>query len=96
MTGVAKKHNNYKGYNWDGRLHNFYFIKPIPNVDADSLSEKLLGIKGVEEVHVTEGGSGFLVRAKYSAGAKDVGEQIAKSMNSRYNLSLSYYSFNKE
>ena len=38
-----------------GILHKFYFIEPKENVDAEKLAERLISLKPVEEVFLTDG-----------------------------------------
>lgn len=75
--------------------HKFFFIKPIPNTDAKSLSRNLLGIKNIEEVDITEGDYGYVVKAKYTGEDDAIGEYIAKNMKSKYGVALSYYNLRK-
>ena len=75
--------------------HKFFFIKPIPNTDAKSLSERLMDIKDIEEVDITEGDYGYIVKAKYTGEDDFIGEYIAKSMKSKYGVALSYYNLKK-
>ncbi len=75
--------------------HKFFFIKPIPNTDAKSLSERLLGIKAIEEVDITEGEYGYVVKAKYTGEDDSIGEYIAKNMKGKYGVALSYYNLRK-
>lgn len=80
----------------NSKLHNFYFVKPMPNMDADTLSEKLLSVEGIEKVYVTEGDYGFLARVKYTNGKADFGSYIAENMNNMYDYTLRYYGFKKK
>ncbi len=76
--------------------HKFFFIKPIPNTDAKSLSKRLIGMKNIEEVDITEGDYGYIVKANYTGDNDDsIGEYIAKSMKSKYGVALSYYNLRK-
>ena len=75
--------------------HKFFFIKPIPNTDVRSLSQSLLGIKDIEEVDITEGDYGYIVKAKYTGDEDYIGEYIAKNMKSKYGVALSYYNLRK-
>ncbi|MGD0729435.1 MAG: hypothetical protein ABR981_05145 [Candidatus Micrarchaeaceae archaeon] len=58
LTYVQSKHvkKNYR----------FYFVEPFENMDANNFARKLINIKDVEEVFVTEGDYGFVVKAKSS------------------------------
>ncbi len=72
-------------------MHKFFFLKPIPNLNADELSSKLLSVAGIEEVYITEGDYGFLVKAKTSSNDSELGNKIAESMHSKYGYAMSYY-----
>ncbi len=91
---MSKGHENDKGA-VRAKRHKFFFIKPIPNNDARSLSERLLGIEGIEEADVREGDYGFIVKAKYSGKDGNIGKYIAESMKSKYGVALDYYNLRK-
>ena len=44
--------------------HRFYLIEPRPNVNANELADKLIGMKTVEEVHLSDGAYGFIVKVR--------------------------------
>ncbi|MGC8710076.1 MAG: hypothetical protein ACP5RF_00460 [Candidatus Micrarchaeia archaeon] len=44
--------------------YGFYFIKPQPNTNAKEVASQLLGLKGVEEVQITSGDFGYVIKAK--------------------------------
>jgi hypothetical protein len=78
------------------KMHCFYFIKPMPNMNANGLAAKLLALEAIEEVYVTEGDYGFLVKAKFKDKEPDgVSEYIKKNLNRRFNMALSYYNLKK-
>ncbi|MEM3227896.1 MAG: hypothetical protein QXR58_00650 [Candidatus Micrarchaeaceae archaeon] len=95
MVNKNTQKNHHRGAKRDGRMHKFFFLKPLPNMNADELSSKLLGIDGIEEVYVTEGDYGFLIKAKSSSNESDLGNRIAENMRSKYGYAISYYSFKK-
>lgn len=78
-----------------GAMHKFFFLKPISNLNADELSSKLLGVEGIEEVYITEGDYGFLVKARVNSSDSEIGDKIAESMRSKYGYAMSYYCFKK-
>ena len=43
-------------------LHKFYLISPKSGMDADALACKFLSIKPVEEVFVTDGDYGYIIK----------------------------------
>ncbi len=49
----------------------FYFVKPPEDSDADHFAERLMGIKNVEEVFITDGDYGFVVRTKAQGSRSD-------------------------
>ena len=83
----------------DASFHKFYFIKPVPGNDADSLASMLLLLEGVEEVHITEGEYGLIVKAKAasmaSASTDKIGNYIADTLNEKFNAAVSYYRYRK-
>ena len=93
---MSKRYKNREGGIVRAKPHKFFFIKPIPNTDARSLSERLLGIKGIEEVDITEGEYGYVVKANYT-GDNDgsIGEYITKNMKGKYGVALSYYNIRR-
>ncbi len=73
-------------------VHSFLFAKPFAGFSAKGLSQKLLGISGIENVSIEETPYGFIVRATSLDQCADLGKEIAESLKNRYNLSLNYYS----
>lgn len=78
-------------------FHKFYFIKPVPGNNADSLVKMLLNLERIEEVYITEGDYGLVVRARASdtEGDDTVGDYIADKLNERFNSAVSYYKYRK-
>lgn len=91
---VGGKKNSRWGYMHGTKQHNFYFVKPIPNIDTNTLSEELKGVEGIKDVYVTENDHGFIVAAKSDI-RSDLGSYIAKIMNDKYDFTLRYYSYRK-
>ena len=46
----------------------FYLIEPRPNVNAAELADKLIGMETVEEVHLSDGAYGFIVKVRLLKG----------------------------
>ncbi len=46
----------------------FYLIEPKPNVNANELADKLIGMETVEEVHLSDGAYGFIVKVRLLKG----------------------------
>ena len=79
-------------------FHKFYFIKPVPGNDAGSLANMLLLLKGVEEVHITDGEYGLIVKARVhqpQSCADSIGSYIAETLNEEFNAAVSYYRYRK-
>lgn len=78
-------------------MHKFYFIKPRSNADAGKLAEKLIELKPVEQVFLTEGDCGFIVKARLmnDKEPKDVVRYISKMIGSSYGKVVSHYEYRK-
>ena len=80
-----------------GTLHKFYFIQPKENANADQLAEALINLKLVEEVFLTDGDYGFIVKARFFNGRepKDVTEYISRKISNNYGKVVSYFQYSK-
>jgi hypothetical protein len=80
-----------------GVMRKFYFIRPRKNINAGELAEKLIELKPVEEVFLTEGDCGFIVKARFTNNKepKDVVDYISKNVGSKYGKVVSYYEYRK-
>ena len=80
-----------------GIVHKFYFVRPKENANAGELAEKLLGLRSVEEVFVTDGDCGFIVKARLTNNRepKEVAAYISKNIGSRYGRVMSYLEYRK-
>jgi len=78
-------------------MHKFYFIKPKPNTNAEELALKLIELKHVDGVFLTEGEYGFIVKARVSGidGNANIAEYISKTVGSRYGEVTSYFEYRK-
>lgn len=75
--------------------HVFYFVRPLPNQDAKSLPNRLMGLEGVEEVYVTEGKYGYIVRASVGDRADSIANLMGADPRNGVETALSHYSFRK-
>ena len=74
----------------DDFLHSFFFIKPQKGTDINELADALLSIEEVQEVCVTEGDIGYMVKAKFDEKTYDkVEKSIAEVAGPRYGRFLS-------
>lgn len=98
-----KKGNNRKNSNngtvrrLDKDFYKFYLIHPPENADADHVAEQLINIKNVEEVFVTDGDYGFIVKARFFDGKEpdDAYNYIFKKLGSNFGRVTSYYQYRK-
>ena len=77
------------------RLHKFYLIKPRENANIDELAERLISLKNVVEVLVTDGDYGFVVKAKFST-EKDTEEAekyIHNNIDRKFGVVTSHYRY---
>ncbi len=78
-------------------LHKFYFVRPRVNADANKLAERLIGLKAVEEVFLTEGDYGFVVKARFFKDQEpnDVGRYISRNVGLEFGKVVSYCQYSK-
>ncbi len=78
-------------------LHRFYLISPKDGMDSTAFVERMLAIKQVQEVYITDGDFGYLVRAKFlkENEPKDAVDYIAKRVDRRFGKVVSYYRYRK-
>lgn len=86
---IARKDN--------GTFYKFYLINPKENASIDALAEKLISFQEVEEVYVTDGDHGFLVKTRFTDGKepKDLSRFIKKRIDSKYGEVNAYFSYRK-
>lgn len=91
------KTNRVKQGRMKEAMHKFYFVRPRANANADELANRLIGLKSVEEVWLTDGDYGFVVKAKFFRGEepKDVASYIARNIDSRFGRVIGYYQYSK-
>ncbi len=80
-----------------GSLHRFYLVEPKPNVNADKLAEKLIALKQVEEVLLSDGDYGYLVKVRFTDGKEPVAvvNYLKDKVAARYGVVDSYYEYRK-
>ena len=79
------------------RLHRFYLIRPRANSNVEELAERLVELKHVEEVYVTDGDYGYLVKTRFD-GEKDpddAASYIRKNIGKRFGSVTSYFNYRK-
>ncbi len=80
-----------------GILHRFYLIEPRENASADELAEKLISLKPVEEVFLTDGDYGFLVKTRFFEGSEpdDITKYISRNVSKKFGKIVSYFQYRK-
>lgn len=78
-------------------MHRFYFVRPRPNANAEELVMGLLKLGPVDQVFLTEGDCGFIVKARFirDKEPKDVTDYISRNMGTRYGKVVSYCEYRK-
>lgn len=75
----------------------FMLIGPREDADADSLAERLIALKDVEEVFITEGDYGYLVKVRMgeeTEGGK-LESYIKKNVAEKFGTVTSHYSIKR-
>lgn len=77
--------------------YKFYFVEPRENANADRFAERLMGIKNVEEVFVTDGDYGFVVKARVPESRKaDNGrDYVSKRLGGSFGKATSHYQYKR-
>lgn len=95
---VDKLDSGTKRISKDSRnFYKFYMLNPKENSDIDALAEGLIAFKEVEEVYVTDGAHGFLVKTRFSEGKepKNVCDYITRKIDSKFGQVTAYFSYKK-
>ena len=97
QDGVCIRRNNLRGIDASRPLCRFYLINPERNASVNSTVRKLIGIDEVDEVYVTEGPHGFIVKASPSsaAGSRRMATSIARQFGGQAVVMTSYAHYRK-
>ena len=78
-------------------FYKFYFLRPKENADADLIAERLMDLSSVQEVFLTEGDFGYVVKARFFNGKepKDVTNYISKAVDNKFGEVLSHMEYKK-
>ncbi|MGI0100329.1 MAG: hypothetical protein ACREBH_01220 [Candidatus Micrarchaeaceae archaeon] len=79
----------------DGKSYKFYLVHPPEDTNASDLAEQLISIKNVEEVFVTDGDYGFLVKVKsFGMDESDgVNDYLSKKLGNSFGRITSHYQY---
>ncbi len=77
--------------------YKFYFVEPQENADANRFAERLMGMKGVEEVFVTDGDYGFVVKARVSGEGKtdNAHDYLSRRLGCSFGKATCHYQYKK-
>ncbi len=73
----------------DGRkFYKFYLVNPKASTDPETVAEKLIGFEDVEEVDVTDGDYGFIVKTRFKDGREpaDAYSCMHSRIDSKYGM----------
>lgn len=81
----------------DGSSCRFYMLEPRAGSDAKATARELMAFKEVQEVYVTEGSHGFIVKARGSDGREPeaVRSYIARKTGSRFGEVTAHFEYRK-
>ncbi len=82
-AGRDKRKANFRLRTKSDFLHSFFFIKPQTGADINELADKLVSIENVDEVCVTEGDIGYMVKAKFDDNTYDKVERSIATVAGR-------------
>lgn len=85
--GSVKKHY--------GQIYDLYLMNAKHGSKACKIAEKLISISGVEEVLVTEGDFGFLVKARQNSASNKIYNAIQSHARGSMRSVTSYYRYTK-
>ena len=96
-TLLAKKEQQYSIKRDGKRFYKFYLVNPKDNADPDTVAEKLISFDDVEEVYVTDGDYGFIVKTRFRDGKepKNVFGYIHNKIDAKYGEITTYYKYRK-
>ncbi|MGC8496364.1 MAG: Lrp/AsnC ligand binding domain-containing protein [Candidatus Micrarchaeia archaeon] len=96
-TLSMKKEQQYSIKRDGKRFYKFYLVNPKENADPDTVAEKLISFDDVEEVYVTDGDYGFIVKTRFRDGKEpaDVFGYIHRKIDSKFGEITSYYKYRK-
>ena len=86
-----------RGIRKDSGTYRFYMLDPREGSDISSIAGRLMAFKEVEEVYVTEGDHGFIVKARLGAKglSKGIHSYISKAVDRRFGQATSCLLYKK-
>ena len=97
QDGVWIRRANLKDAGASRPLCRFYLINPERNASVNSTVKKLIGISEVDEVYVTEGPHGFIVKAAPTSTARSrrMTASIARQFGGQVGVVTGYARYRK-
>ncbi len=94
---MDSQNNKSSGAKKKAALHRFYFIEPRPNADAEGLAMKLMDLPNVQEVYLTEGDCGYIVKARFmnEKEPKDIVRYISDNISRKFGKVTSLVQYTK-
>jgi len=84
---------NRKGIRRIANGYHYFFVKPNSKENVHETAEKLMGIKSVREVAITEGHFGFIVKADDDTG--DTANRINRTARGTSNIATCHCQYVK-
>ncbi len=77
-------------------FYRIYIVRPPGNSDTGLFAEQLMGIDNVEEVLVTDGDCGFVVKARFCGSEPDrVLKYISEKVGGNFGSATSHYHYKR-
>ena len=76
-------------------IYRFFLVKPNMSKDPKRMMQRLMKLKQVEEVHMTDGEFGFIIKARADYSNGDETRAQIRGLNSRFCEAVSYYNLSK-
>ena len=82
MTGNKKPNNVHM----HGTFHKFYLLKPKHTAKIKDVADSIMGLKDVQELYLTEGDYGFMLKTRFSDNKKpdEVEKYLAKNLDQKF------------
>lgn len=80
------------------RSSRLFFVRPKESIDSNAVAERLAEFEGVEEVLLTEGEYGFLVKAALGSWKeyKGLAKAISEISDNKCGMAISYYKYKND
>ncbi|MDE1824633.1 MAG: hypothetical protein KGH74_05055 [Candidatus Micrarchaeota archaeon] len=76
-------------------LHRLFFIKPGASDSIEDAVERLLKVRDITEVLISEGDYGLVVKACHVEGEDQLKEYLSKNFKGRFGEAVCYYAYSR-